>query len=48
MGGRAQPGRPCQHAQDAARLIGWLVSDEAEWVTGQVIASDDGWSTLGA
>jgi 3-oxoacyl-[acyl-carrier protein] reductase len=29
---------------DAARLVGWLVSDEAAWVTGQVIASDGGWS----
>ena len=32
---------------DAARLVAWLVSDEADWVTGQVIASDGGWSTLG-
>ena len=29
---------------DAARLVAWLVSDEADWVTGQVIASDGGWS----
>lgn len=29
---------------DAARLISWLVSDEAEWVTGQVINSDGGFS----
>jgi 3-oxoacyl-[acyl-carrier protein] reductase len=34
--------------QDAARLVGWLVSEEAAWVTEQVIASDGGWSTLGA
>jgi len=27
---------------DAARLIGWLVSNEAEWVTGQVINSEGG------
>jgi 3-oxoacyl-[acyl-carrier protein] reductase len=27
---------------DAARLVAWLVSDEADWVTGQVIASDGG------
>ncbi|MGH7494902.1 MAG: SDR family oxidoreductase [bacterium] len=27
---------------DAARLIGWLVSDEARWVTGQVINSEGG------
>lgn len=32
---------------DTARLVAWLVSDEAEWVTGQVIASDGGWSALG-
>jgi 3-oxoacyl-[acyl-carrier protein] reductase len=32
---------------DTARLIAWLVSDEAGWVTGQVIASDGGWSALG-
>lgn len=31
---------------DTARLIAWLVSDEAAWVTGQVIASDGGWSAL--
>jgi len=24
--------------------VAWLVSDEAEWVTGQVLASDGGWS----
>ncbi|HEY2173574.1 MAG TPA: SDR family oxidoreductase [Mycobacteriales bacterium] len=29
---------------DMARLVAWLVSDEADWVTGQVIASDGGWS----
>jgi 3-oxoacyl-[acyl-carrier protein] reductase len=31
-------GRP----DDAARLIAWLCSDEAEWVTGQVIDSEGG------
>jgi 3-oxoacyl-[acyl-carrier protein] reductase len=30
--------------EEAARLVGWLVSEEADWVTGQVIASDGGWS----
>jgi 3-oxoacyl-[acyl-carrier protein] reductase len=30
--------------EEAARLVAWLVSDEADWVTGQVIASDGGWS----
>jgi 3-oxoacyl-[acyl-carrier protein] reductase len=37
-------GRP----EDAARLVGWLCSDEAAWVTGQTIASDGGWSARGA
>ncbi len=32
---------------DAARLVAWLVSDQADWVTGQVIASDGGWSAVG-
>ena len=42
------PGGRASTPQDAARLVGWLVSDEAAWVTGQVIASDGGWSSLGA
>ena len=29
---------------DAARLIGFLVSDEAEWITGQVIHSEGGFT----
>ncbi len=29
---------------DAARLVAWLCSDESDWVTGQTIASDGGWS----
>lgn len=29
-------------AQDAARLVAWLCSDDAGWVTGQVIASEGG------
>ncbi|MBA2559821.1 MAG: SDR family oxidoreductase [Propionibacteriales bacterium] len=37
-------GRP----DDAARLVAWLVSDEAGWVTGQTIASDGGWSARGS
>ena len=36
-------GRPV----DAARLVAWLLSDEADWVTGQTIASDGGWSVVG-
>jgi 3-oxoacyl-[acyl-carrier protein] reductase len=27
---------------DAARLIAWLATDEAEWITGQVINSEGG------
>ena len=37
-------GRP----EDAARLVSWLLSDEADWVTGQTIASDGGWSARGS
>jgi 3-oxoacyl-[acyl-carrier protein] reductase len=29
--------------QDAARLIAWLCSPEAGWVTGQLIFSDGGY-----
>jgi 3-oxoacyl-[acyl-carrier protein] reductase len=29
---------------DAARLVGWLASDDAAWVTGQVLTSDGGFS----
>lgn len=28
--------------EDAARLVGWLVTDDAQWVTGQVINSTGG------
>jgi 3-oxoacyl-[acyl-carrier protein] reductase len=27
---------------DAARIIGWLVTDEAQWITGEVINSTGG------
>jgi 3-oxoacyl-[acyl-carrier protein] reductase len=40
------PGRRWGMPADAARLVAWLVSDEADWVTGQVIASDGGWSAV--
>lgn len=30
---------------DTAKLVDWLLSDEADWVTGQTIASDGGWSS---
>ncbi len=40
----ASPGGRWGSPDDQARLVGWLVSDEAGWVTGQVIGSDGGWS----
>jgi 3-oxoacyl-[acyl-carrier protein] reductase len=30
---------------DTARAVGWLASDEAEWITGQVLRSDGGWAS---
>jgi 3-oxoacyl-[acyl-carrier protein] reductase len=30
--------------QDAARIVGWLATDDAAWVTGQVLTSDGGFS----
>jgi 3-oxoacyl-[acyl-carrier protein] reductase len=41
---RRNPGGRWGTPDDAARAVAWLVSDEAEWVTGQVLASDGGWS----
>lgn len=38
------PGGRWSTPTDAAKLVAWLLSDEADWVTGQVIASDGGWS----
>jgi 3-oxoacyl-[acyl-carrier protein] reductase len=35
-------GRPT----DAAELVAFLCSDRGGWITGQVIRSDGGWSTL--
>ncbi|MGL5850377.1 MAG: SDR family oxidoreductase, partial [Phycicoccus sp.] len=40
----ASPGGRWGSPADTERLVAWLVSDEAAWVTGQVIASDGGWS----
>jgi 3-oxoacyl-[acyl-carrier protein] reductase len=39
------PGGRWGAPDDAARLVAWLASDEAAWVTGQTIASDGGWSS---
>jgi 3-oxoacyl-[acyl-carrier protein] reductase len=41
---RLHPGGRWSTPADTARLIAWLLSDEADWVTGQIIASDGGWS----
>lgn len=38
------PGGRWSSPDDTARLVSWLLSDEAAWVTGQTIASDGGWS----
>jgi 3-oxoacyl-[acyl-carrier protein] reductase len=41
---RLNPGGRWSTPADTARLVAWLLSDEADWVTGQTIASDGGWS----
>ena len=41
----ANPGGRWGEPADTARLVGWLLSDESAWVTGQTIASDGGWSS---
>jgi 3-oxoacyl-[acyl-carrier protein] reductase len=33
--------------EDAARLVAWLASDDAGWITGQVLTSDGGFSLGG-
>ena len=38
------PGGRWGAPDDAARLVGWLCSDEASWVTGQVIDSEGGFN----
>jgi 3-oxoacyl-[acyl-carrier protein] reductase len=40
----AHPGGRWGTPDDTARLVAWLVGDEAAWATGQVIAADGGWS----
>lgn len=42
---RHSPGGRWSTPVDTAKLIAWLVSDDADWVTGQTIASDGGWSS---
>lgn len=44
----AMPAGRWGHPDDAARLVAWLCSAEAAWVTGQTIASDGGWSARGS
>ncbi|MEJ5913032.1 SDR family oxidoreductase [Pseudokineococcus sp. 1T1Z-3] len=41
----ASPGGRWGTPADAARLVAWLLGDEAAWVTGQTVASDGGWSS---
>lgn len=38
------PGGRVGEPADAARLVTWLLGDDAAWVTGQTIASDGGWA----
>ncbi len=37
------PARRWGEPDDAARLVAFLVSDDAAWVTGQIITSEGGW-----
>ena len=39
------PGGRWSTPADTARLVSWLLSDDADWITGQTIASDGGWSS---
>ncbi len=39
---RSLSGRSVGEPDDPARLIAWLATDEARWVTGQVIHSEGG------
>ncbi|MBC6463012.1 SDR family oxidoreductase [Actinomadura sp. HBU206391] len=41
------PQRRWGHADDPARLIAWLATDEAEWITGQVINTEGGFRRHG-
>lgn len=42
VGRDAMPAGRWGEPHDAARLVAWLVSDEARWITGQVINSEGG------
>jgi 3-oxoacyl-[acyl-carrier protein] reductase len=42
----AMPAGRLGEAEDAARLIAWLCSADAAWVTGQVIASEGGFARV--
>ncbi len=42
MGERMMPAGRWGEPDDVARLVAWLVSDEARWITGQVIDSEGG------
>ena len=44
------PQRRWGEPHDAARLIGWLCTDDAGWITGQVVNSEGGfrrWASPG-
>jgi 3-oxoacyl-[acyl-carrier protein] reductase len=36
------PSKRVGHPDDAARLVEFLISDDASWITGQIIRSDGG------
>ncbi|MEV4106084.1 SDR family oxidoreductase [Nonomuraea sp. NPDC049695] len=40
--GRALPAGRWGRPEEVARLVRWLASDEAAWITGQVINSEGG------
>lgn len=40
---QAFPAKRWGRPDDVARLVAWLVSDEAQWINGQVLNSEGGW-----